>query len=86
MGEMGALYEDVAQLLMMARDTKSLNCELAVDAVPKEVPVQKLAENAHVDKMMQNEKELMKSLTLGQTETPSNLERRTTSDANVWNR
>ncbi|MCE9534556.1 MAG: flagellar basal body P-ring protein FlgI [Planctomycetes bacterium] len=61
MADMGALYSDVAQMLMQARDTKSLNCELALDALPKAVPIKKLAENAHVDKMMENEIELLKS-------------------------
>jgi flagellar basal body P-ring protein FlgI len=59
--DMGALYQDVADLLIQANETKCLNCELAIDALPKAVPVQKLAENALVDKMMENEKDLLKS-------------------------
>jgi hypothetical protein len=61
MAEMGALYSDVAEMLLQARDIKSLNCELAVDALPKMVDIEKLAENAHVDKKMENEAELLKS-------------------------
>jgi len=75
MAEMGALYEDVAQMLMQARDTKALTCDLAIDALPKHVPVQKLAQNAHVDKKMENEAELLKSSTQEQAEPPSVFDR-----------
>ncbi len=61
MGEMGALYEDVASFLLQARDTKTLNCLLALDAIPKAVPINKLGENAHVDKNLENETELLKA-------------------------
>jgi hypothetical protein len=61
LADVGALYEDVAQLLKEARDTKCLNCDLAIDALPKEVPLQKLAENAHVDRKMDNEMDLLKN-------------------------
>ena len=60
MADMGALYQDAAEMLLEARDTKSLNCELAVDAIPKGVAIQELADNAKVDKKMENEAELLK--------------------------
>jgi hypothetical protein len=60
LADLGAQYDDVARMLLEARDTKALNCDLAVDALPRGVPVQKLAENAHVDKTLQNEADLLK--------------------------
>jgi hypothetical protein len=75
MAEMGALYSDVAEMLMQARDIKSLNCELAVDALPKAVEIEKLAENAHVDKKMENEAELLKSSTADQAAPPNVFDR-----------
>jgi hypothetical protein len=61
MADMGALYDDVAQMLIQARDTKALNCPLALDAVPKAAAITKLANNAHVDKKMENEADLLKT-------------------------
>jgi len=71
LAEIGALYEDVAQLLKEARDTKCLSCDLAIDALPKEVPIQKLAENAHIDRKMDNEMDLIKSATPDQAAAPA---------------
>jgi flagellar basal body P-ring protein FlgI len=62
MAEMGALYDDVATMLLQARDTKCLNCALALDAVPKAAPIKTLADDAHVDKKLENEAELLKAL------------------------
>ncbi len=75
MAEMGALYSDVAEMLMQARDIKSLNCELAIDALPKAVQIEKLAENAHVDKKMENEAELLKSSSPDQAAPPNVFDR-----------
>jgi len=75
MAEMGALYEDVAQMLTQARDTKALTCDLAIDALPREVSIQKLAQNAHVDKKMENEAELLKSSAQEQAEPTSVFDR-----------
>jgi len=61
MADLGALYSDVAEVLIQARDTKALRGSLAIDALPKAVPIQALAKNAHTDKMMENEAELLKS-------------------------
>jgi hypothetical protein len=48
---------------MQARDTKALNCDLAIDALPQAVPVKMLAENARKDKKMENELDLLKVVT-----------------------
>ena len=61
MAEMGALYPDVAEMLVQARDTRTLNCDLALDALPKVVTIEKLGENANVDPKLENEAELLKS-------------------------
>jgi hypothetical protein len=60
---------------MQARDIKSLNCELAIDALPKAVQIEKLAENAHVDKKMENEAELLRSSTPDQAAPPTVFDR-----------
>lgn len=61
MADLGAQYVDVVDLLKQARDTKALNCELRMDALPKGVEnIQKLADHARGDRMMEKEADLMK--------------------------
>jgi hypothetical protein len=75
MAEMGAQYSDVASLLIQARDTKALNCELAIDALPQAVPVKKLAEAAKLDPRMENEADLLRSTTSDREPAPNVFDR-----------
>lgn len=59
MAELGAQYVDVVELLTQARDLKTLDCELAVDAFPKGAEIKALADHARGDKMMEREADLM---------------------------
>src|SRR5262249_1004304 len=43
LGDLGATYPDAADFLMKASDRKVLSCRLAIDALPKAVPIQRLA-------------------------------------------
>jgi hypothetical protein len=61
MGELGATYADVAMLLQQAEKTKTLNCPLVFDALPRIVTVQQLAETGRTDRKLENEEELLKN-------------------------
>jgi flagellar basal body P-ring protein FlgI len=60
MAELGASYSDVAEMLRKADERKALSCELAFDALPKAVPIKRLAEAARLNPGLQNEAELLK--------------------------
>jgi flagellar basal body P-ring protein FlgI len=60
MAELGATYSDAADMLQKADDRKALSCKLALDALPRAVPVKALAEAAREDPRMELEQELLK--------------------------
>jgi flagellar basal body P-ring protein FlgI len=60
LADLGAQYVDVVDLLTQARDIKALDCELAMDALPRGVEIKRLAEHARGDKMMEREADLLK--------------------------
>jgi flagellar basal body P-ring protein FlgI len=60
LADLGAQYADVVELLTLARDLKAIDCELAMDALPKGVEIKRLAEHARGDKMMEREADLMR--------------------------
>ena len=70
MAEMGANYSDISQLLDEADKTKSLNCPLVYDALPKAISVQQLAEFGRTDPRMEKETKLFKTLTSDPNSTP----------------
>lgn len=59
LGDLGATYPDAADFLMKAGDRKALSCRLAIDALPKAVPIQRLAKAATLDKQMEQEYDLL---------------------------
>lgn len=68
LAEFGGTYTDAAEMLNKAHDRKSLSCPLALDALPKAVPVKRLAEAARLDKQMEQERDLFKET--DETSTP----------------
>jgi Flagellar P-ring protein len=60
MAELGATYSDAADMLQKAHDRKALSCKLALDALPRAVPVKALAEAAREDPRLELEHELLK--------------------------
>ena len=60
MAELGATYSDAADMLQKAGDRKALSCKLALDALPRAVPVKALAEAAREDPRMELEHDLLK--------------------------
>lgn len=68
LAEFGGTYNDAAEMLNKAHDRKSLSCPLVMDALPKAVPVKRLAEAARLDKQMEQEHELFKET--DETSTP----------------
>lgn len=59
MAEVGATYSDAADMIQKASDRKSLSCKLALDALPRAVPVKRLAEAARADPRMEQEQDLL---------------------------
>lgn len=59
LAELGGSYSDAADLLTKARDGKSLNCRLVFDALPKAVPVSRLAKAAREDPKLEQEYDLL---------------------------
>ncbi len=59
MAQLGANYGDCAEMLMKAQDRKAINCRVVVDALPKAVPIQRLAEAAREDPWMTLEYDLL---------------------------
>jgi hypothetical protein len=56
--DFGGTYADAAEMLRKAHDRKGLSGKLAMDALPRAVPVKRLAEAARDDSKMLNEFEL----------------------------
>lgn len=59
MVDMGATYAEVADMLTKAHERKALSCKLVRDALPKAVPMTKLAEAAREDPYMKLEYDLL---------------------------
>ena len=59
MAQMGASYGDAAEMLFKAQDRKAINCKVVVDALPKAVPMKRLAESAREDPWMTLEFDLL---------------------------
>jgi flagellar basal body P-ring protein FlgI len=59
MAELGATYSDAADAVRKADERKALSCPLAVDALPRAVPVKRLAQAAREDPRMEQERELL---------------------------
>jgi flagellar P-ring protein FlgI len=59
MAELGATYSDAADMIQKAADCKALSCKLALDALPRAVPVKRLAEAARADPRMEQEQDLL---------------------------
>jgi len=68
LAEFGGSYTDAAEMLSKASDRKALSCPLILDALPKAVPVKRLAEAARLDPHMTKEHELF--LESDETSTP----------------
>jgi flagellar basal body P-ring protein FlgI len=60
MAELGASYADAADLIQKADERRSLSCKLAFDALPKAVPIKRLAEAARQDPYLEGELDLLK--------------------------
>lgn len=52
MAEMGASYSDAAEMFHKAQERRAINCKVVVDALPKAVPINRLAESAREDPWM----------------------------------
>ncbi|HVK11452.1 MAG TPA: flagellar basal body P-ring protein FlgI [Gemmataceae bacterium] len=59
LADLGATYPDAAEFLRKAHDRKALDCRLVLDALPKAVPIQRLAKAAVQDPQMQQEYDLL---------------------------
>jgi len=59
MAKLGASYGDCAEMLIKAQDRKAINCKVVVDALPKAVPITRLAEAAREDPWMALEQDLL---------------------------
>jgi hypothetical protein len=59
MAEFGATYSDAAEMLKKADERKSLSCPLVLDALPKAVPIKRLAIAAREDPRLQQESDLL---------------------------
>ncbi len=59
MAELGGTYPDAAEFLQKASDRKALNCKLAIDALPRAVPIKRLAEAAREDPRLEQELDLL---------------------------
>ena len=59
MAELGATYADAADMLTKASERKALSCPLAVDAMPRAVPIKRLAKAAREDPHLERESELL---------------------------
>ena len=59
MADLGGTYSDAAEMLRKADDRKALSCELARDALPRAVPIKRLAQAAREDPRMQQELDLL---------------------------
>lgn len=59
LAELGATYADAADMLTRAHERNALDCKLAVDALPKAVPVKRLAEAAREDPRLEQEYDLL---------------------------
>jgi flagellar basal body P-ring protein FlgI len=67
MAELGATYSDAADLLQKADDRKALSCKLALDALPRAVPIKALAEAAREDPRLELEHDLLKKAEAAET-------------------
>jgi hypothetical protein len=59
LADLGATYPDAADFLTKAHDGKALDCRLVFDALPKAVPIQRLAQAAREDPRMEQEYDLL---------------------------
>jgi hypothetical protein len=59
MAELGATYSDAADVIQKAHDRKALSCRLELDALPRAVPVKRLAEAAREDPRLEQEYDLL---------------------------
>jgi hypothetical protein len=59
LADLGATYPDAADFLMKAHDRKVLSCKLVLDALPKAVPITRLAQAAREDPRMEQEYDLL---------------------------
>jgi hypothetical protein len=59
MADQGGMYADAADLLQKAHDRKALSCKLAMDKLPRAVPLKKLAEAARQDQFLEQEYDLL---------------------------
>ncbi|WP_029630173.1 flagellar basal body P-ring protein FlgI [Zavarzinella formosa] len=69
MAQMGASYGDAAEMLFKAQDRKAINCKVVVDALPKAVPMTKLADSARTDPWMKLEYDLLSEVDEASTPT-----------------
>lgn len=69
MASMGASYGDAAEMLVKAQERKAINCKVVVDALPKAVPVKRLAESAREDPWMTLEFDLLSEVDEASTPT-----------------
>jgi HEAT repeats len=67
MAEVGATYTDAADMIQKAHARKALTAKLAFDALPKAVPIKRLAESARSDPHMVQEYELLAETDLANT-------------------
>jgi hypothetical protein len=67
MADVGGTYSDAADMLQKARDRKALGCKLAMDALPRAVPIKRLAEAARQDLKMEQEYDLLAEVDAGET-------------------
>ena len=67
LADVGGTYSDAADMLQKASDRKALSCKLVFDALPRAVPIKKLATNARTDPRMEQEYDLLAETDLAAT-------------------
>lgn len=75
LGEMGAMYPDVVDLLRQAQMGERLTCQLAVDALPQATSVFQLAQNGAADLDFQKDRDEIRNAEADFTATPTLFDR-----------
>ena len=67
MADLGGTYSDAADMLQKSREGKALSCKLAMDALPRAVPIKRLNEAARQDPRLEQEYDLLAEVDLAET-------------------
>ncbi len=77
LGEMGAMYPDIVELLRQAQTCDRLSCQMAIDALPQRTEVYQLAQTGADDLDFQKDRDEIRNAEADFTATPTLFERGT---------